>query len=834
MVVALDDDWEFATVAPNSDRPADALWTSIGGRTTVGGAMRCLGRWSLETASAEAADSFDDSDHWFRVSFDVPLIDAGDRVLLELDGVATISQIFIDDNMLGESSNMFATHRFDVTQFVGTGGRHEVSLRCASLSIWLHDRRMSRAAWRTRLVGDQKLRGVRTTLLGRIPSWSPTVSVVGPWRPVRVVVERSLLLDDVSVRFSGPGPTVEVRIAATATIARAVLHVGSRSADLDVVRNGPACAVRGSLDLDGLARWWPHTHGEPALHDVRIDVTLVDGTTTTIGLGRTGARTVTVDRGASGRGFTVQVNGTNVFCRGASVMPIDVATLESPDAEQHLLLVRLRDAGCNLIRVSGTCAYERDRFFDLCDELGLLVWHDLPFANFDYPTDPEFAAEVTSEVSQFLRRTQFAPSIAVICGGSEVEQQATMLGLPPSSTDASLANTVVREVVEEHRPDVLYVPSSPTGGHLPFAANEGIAHYFGVGAYRRPLADARHADVKFAAECLAFANVPSARSVAELSKNGGIAPTSPRWKAGVPRDSGTGWDFDDVRDHYVHELFGIDPTELRFSDPARYLAVARATSAELMTRTLAEWRRPGSSCAGAIVWFANDLRPGAGWGLLDSECRPKAALHGFAHASQPIALLAIDEGLNGLDLWLCNDTSDAVDATVELTMLRNGATSTTSGRSPMFAPARGATRVCADAVFGHFSDPTYAYRFGPPSHDAIAARVVGIDGRVLARSLFIRPGLRIEVDHQLHLRVEASWVASNTFELTVSANRLARHVSFDIAGAVVEREQLQIVPGDPQTVRASLDRDASRPARGYVTALNAPGEVAFAISDRQQ
>ena len=88
----------------------------------------------------------------------------------------------------------------------------------------------------------------------------------------------------------------------------------------------------------------------------------------------------------------------------------------------------------------------------------------------------------------------------------------------------------------------------------------------------------------------------------------------PRWKAGVPRDAGTGWDFDDVRDHYLRLLFGVDPAELRRCDHERYLELSRAVSGEAMAAVFGEWRRPGSPCGGGLVLWLRDLVPGAGWG----------------------------------------------------------------------------------------------------------------------------------------------------------------------------------------------------------------------------
>ncbi len=98
--------------------------------------------------------------------------------------------------------------------------------------------------------------------------------------------------------------------------------------------------------------------------------------------------------------------------------------------------------------------------------------------------------------------------------------------------------------------------------------------------------------------------------------------TDPRWKRAVPRDPGAGWDFEDVRDHYLTTLFGVDPAQLRWADFARYLDLSRAVSCILMEHVFAEWRRVGSRCAGGLVWQLQDLVPGAGWGVIDPPGDP--------------------------------------------------------------------------------------------------------------------------------------------------------------------------------------------------------------------
>ena len=837
-VVELSDGWQYAYTVAGAGAVDDSAWLDVGPRTTAAGARRHLGTWSLDDAGPT---DFDADDHWFRCQ--VPLAPAApaERLTLELDGLATIGDVYWNGELVASTASMFAALAIDVTELVKP--TNELRIHCRSLHQWLSGRKQPRARWKTKLVTDQRLRAVRTTLLGRIPSWSPPVVVVGPWRPVRIVRHHGVVLEAIRTRQLDDSLVVSIRVAhlGSVTITGGEVHFGDQSAPLAASTDagaradgGPTFALTGAVSTSGLARWWPHTHGDPALHRLWLRLNAGDGTSVEIDLGRAGVRTIDVDHGPDGRGFGLRVNGEGIFCRGGAVMPLDVATFMAGADELRALLGTARDAGCNMVRVSGTAAYEQPAFFDVCDELGILVWHDLPFANFDYPRDPEFTTAVQTEVTAFLHRTERSPSLAVVCGGSEIEQQAAMVGLAHDVLTDSLARTVIREVVAACRPDLVYVPSSPTGGHLPFANDEGVNHYFGVGAYRRPLADARHASVRFASECLAFANVPVPPTVAALLGEHHTAPTAPRWKERVPRDRGTGWDFDDVRDHYVHELFGIDPFALRFADPARYLAVGRAASAEILKRVFAEWRRPGSTCRGALVWTLNDLWAGAGWGLIDVHGRAKAALHGMALVLQPVALLAVDEGLNGLDLWACNDGDTDVIGRIELRAFRDGRVVVAEGAVDVVVPARGAARVRADEAFGRFTDPTYAYRFGPPAHDIIAARLVDQAGHVIGRATYVPPGRVLTVDPAVGLTASASWVSDEILGIEIASVHAARYVTVEAQAGRPLVDHVDVMPGDPQVLLVRFGPDASVPVRIYVSAINADHEISVTVPDRRQ
>src|SRR5690606_27365737 len=147
---------------------------------------------------------------------------------------------------------------------------------------------------------------------------------------------------------------------------------------------------------------------------------------------------------------------------------------------------------------------------------------------------------------------------------------------------------------------------SPYGGALPVHPDQGDVHYYGVGAYLRDVDDAEDSGVRFASECLAFANVPEPVTLRRGFGTSRATVHSPTWKAGSPLDSGAGWDFDGIRDEYLRRLFQVDPLAVRYSEPTRYEELARVTTGELMLRTFARWRSAGNPCAGGLVWFWRD------------------------------------------------------------------------------------------------------------------------------------------------------------------------------------------------------------------------------------
>jgi len=748
------------------------------------------------TAAAAVGDDaldYDARDWWFTTRFHAEPAAAGETVALGLEGLATVAEVYLNGELVLSGESMFAGHELDVGARLR--GDNELVIGCRALHPLLAARRRPRARWRTRLVTSGNLRFYRTMLLGRAPGFAPGPAVVGPWRPVWLQRCSGRRLEAVALRARVRDDVGVVSVAATLRGAREALalDVGEHRVALSVDAVG---RVSGELRIPDCRRWWPHTHGEPALHDVAIA-----GDEGVLHRGRVGFRTLEAPDDLATDGPALTINGVDVFCRGAVWTPPSLRKPSGDRAHYEPVLRRLTAGGLNMLRVPGTAAYESDAFYDLCDELGILVWQDFMFANLDYPeSEPEFLDGVAREAREQLSRIAGRPSLAVLCGGSEVAQQVAMLGLDPALAHGPLFGEVLPAAVADADVDAPYVPSAPWGGELPFRTDRGVAHYFGVGAYRRPLADARLAEVRFAAESLAFANLSD----------------EPEPDLGVPRDAGADWDFADVRDHYLRELFGLDPAHLRTTDPARYRALSRVVSGEVMAETFGEWRRAASPCRGALVLWSKDLEPGAGWGLLDHRGEPKVAFRHVARALAPVATWTTDEGLGGIDVHVANDRGLPLRAHLRVALYRDFALRVEESVTELELAARGWARFGVEALLGRFVDVSWAYRFGAPAQDLVAVSLLDADGELLSQAFRFPVGRPLALgDVGLRGRLQGT-------RLVVAADRFAYGVRVHAAGFDPSDDAFGVEPGGERTIELRGGAGPRGPAAVTLTALNAP------------
>jgi beta-mannosidase len=835
--------WELASSSPGAVKDVAVLptagltWAGVHNVSTAAAALAQLEVWSLDGAGQR----FDSQDWWWRTAFPRP--EGGGQAWLCFDGIATLAEVWLNGELILCSRNMFVQHEADVTRLLGP--YNDLVICCRALDADLKLKR-ARPRWRAPMIEHQQLRWIRTTLLGRTPGWSPPVAAVGPWREVRLEHRSATRLQDVCYRS-------EIVVSDNGRIC-AMIHVSARvvgDAD-ELLAAGPQFVVgRGdhlwtaalvrSMDVDHVHAsltiidadlWWPHTHGEPALYQVYVEwpalgeVAIQRQAVRDIGL-----RTIALDT-IKGR-FQLNVNGVPVFCRGAVWTPLDIVTLGADDSQYESAISLARDAGMNMLRIAGTNVYELEGFYRACDAAGILVWQDLMFANMQYPDeDDAFVQEVSIELLQQLTRISQHACCAIWCGNSEVEQQAAMFGAERSLWKSALFNEAIPALIALHSTGIPYVASSACNVDEPSIANNGFPHqanlgctsYYGIGAYLRPLPDAQLSQLSFASECLAFAHIPDERGLADMPGGLSLRTHHALWKQRTPRDLGAGWDFEDVRDHYLKLLFAVDPAQLRSFDHERYLAMSRVVTGEVLLAAYSQWRSAESVCSGALVLFFKDLWAGAGWGLVDASGQPKAAFHYARRAMATIAMFANDAGVNGVTGNFVNDSNVAVEGVCQIRLLRDGHIEVAKTEREVSVAAHSAKAVSLASWFDHFYDLAYSYRFGPMPYDVMHLRWT-LSGQP-KDAWFFPGGLHRTVQPDLGLRGRVIRSAANSAKLVISTDRFSQAVYANVSGYYCKDNYVHVAPGSEVEIDLmssqgpSQDTQPTMPISGTLTAIN--------------
>jgi beta-mannosidase len=795
--------WSFCGVAPDafsapSDLSEDLNWLNATVPCTAASALRDLGQWSFDTQ----ARRFDAEDWWFRCEFVTQPHDR--RVVLGFEGLATLADVWLNGEQILSSENMFIAHEVDVTGRVSDN--NSLIVRFRSLDKALTAKR-PRPRWKAPMMENQQLRWFRTTVLGRTPGWSPAAAAVGPWRPVWIEFRDHIEIRDLRLRTSIEGNDGKLHLDLQHS---PLTDTKIISAELVVSKNGQrfsqtlaleASSAHGELSVPGVERWWPHTHGEPALYSaqlmLKLESTDAQPMSHAIDLGNVGFRTVRVD--TSNGGFRVLVNDVPIFCRGACWTPIDSISLNASAEAYARAVEQVREAGMNMIRIAGTTIYEDDALFDECDARGVLIWQEFMFANMDFPEDDErFRTLVEAEVCEQITRLRHHPAVGIFCGNSEVEQQAAMFGTTRERWSPPLFHSVIPALIAREAPEIFYWPSSAHGGSFPHQPSTGTTSYYGVGAYLRPIDDARRSDVKFATECLAFANP----KIGDLESSQAIRPllsqTQESVVAEINSERHTQQAFEYVRDFYLARLFGVDPRQMFEATRERYAHLAEAAAGEVMMQCFNEWRRPQSTCGGAIIWFWRDLVPGNGWGVISRDGTAKPVFYYLRRALQPLRIFMTDEGCNQPAVHIVNDAATRFSGKLILRAFRKDDAAPLAREMDLDVEPRTAITISTAAMLEWFVDVGYVFQFGPPTYDVLSAELTNAAGSVMTEVLLPLGLGAARGDPQLTATIDRS---AATPLLILRAEKFAPCVRIASPDCVAEDNYFPMLPGSQREVR---------------------------------
>ncbi|OCW57366.1 glycoside hydrolase family 2 protein [Hoeflea olei] len=685
---------------------------------------------------------------------------------LSFESVDCVAEIRLNGALLGRVDNQFLRQDFEVGETL-VADENLIEVRFLSNSAEAAAR-ASRSAFPVPYSTDNNrlphYNFLRKTHCDAGWDWNIALSPLGLGGPVTLRRSERARLDDVMVRqqHSGGSVTLEIDLHYTAfeagVIEAQALCDGVTAAATVEVWPG-AGSARLTLKIDDPKLWWPAGHGPQPLYDLTVKL---GQDTRTHRIGFRQIELVT-EPDADGHSFLFRVNGRDIFMRGANWIPADALPARAtPEAVRDRLLSAL-EANMTMIRVWGGGRYEPDWFYEICSELGLLVWQDFMFSCSLYPAhDPAWLDSVRREAHQQIRRLSGHPCLALWCGDNEVIGGLTWYPESRANRDRYLAiyarlNAALEEAIGEERPDVAFWPSSPSVGRLDFGDGwhndaSGDMHFWDVWHSAKDFEHYRTVRPRFCSE-FGFQSFPSNRIIA-----GFTAPEDRNVSSAVmdlhQRNRGG-------NSRIVETLARYFRFPERFEDMTWLSQVSQA----LAMKTAVEfWRSCKPRCMGALYWQLNDTWPVASWASLEYGGGWKLVHYMARRFNAPVLVTAQPDADSGeIVLWAINDTDRAVALEVNARRVSAGSAVTECGAWSCSCPtdravelARLPASALAEDEFLHFSwqdsggahagendylpRPPKTYRLAEPT---IERRETG-DGVTLVSDL---PALYVTHDH---------------------------------------------------------------------------------------
>ncbi|MFZ3567598.1 glycoside hydrolase family 2 protein [Streptomyces sp. BH097] len=610
---------------------------------------------------------------------------AHERTDLVFDGIDTAARITVDGEPLARTRNMHRSYRFDVT---GRSGELRVDFASA----------YEEAAAVRELTGERPnvypapSQYIRKMACSFGWDWGPTVVTAGLWRPVRIERWSTARLARVRPLVTVDGSTgrvdLRVEVECTGRGAERPLTARASVAGVEVHASVEGDAATLVLDVPDVRLWWPRGYGEQPLYDVEL--TLLDGSEELdTWRRRVGFRTVEIDQSADdhGTGFTFVVNGVRIFVRGINWIPDDVLPSRITPGRYRTRLTQAAEANVDLVRVWGGGIYEDDAFYDACDELGLMVWQDFPFACSAYPEEQPLRGEVEAEARENVCRLMPHPSLVLWNGNNE-----NLWGFREWGWEDELAGDswgegyylgLLPRVVAELDPTRPYTAGSPWSGswdHHPNDADHGTFHSWEVWNrldYTEYLSEVP----RFVAE-FGWQAPPAMATLRRALPGERLASDSPGMLHHQKAEDGNGKLQRGLERHFVAPEGDFD----------RWHYLTQVVQARAVATGIEHWRANWPRCAGTVVWQLNDCWPVSSWSAVDGDGRLKP-LHHELRRVYADRLLTLQPVREEPELVLSNLGASPWTTTVTLRLMRADGTMAGQARLRASAGPRQVTRV---------------------------------------------------------------------------------------------------------------------------------------------
>lgn len=639
-----------------------------------------------------------EADWEYRHSFAVPAdLLAEERIFLVCDGLDTLATVVLNGQILGQTDNMFRQYRWDVKPILQAGA-NELHITFASPVRYVSARQATRpmAGVSQAIPGGPHLRKAPCQFGW---DWGPQLPPIGVWKDIRLEGGSGARLADVHLQQHHANGEVKVEVQAEVqpfepAAEPLALAVNITAPDGHVMMaQAPVAEGRAGLTIpiENPQFWWPNGYGAQPLYEVKVEVKAEIATVDSASY-RIGLRTIELhqETDAWGRSFQFVVNGVPLFAKGSDWIPADSFPTRLTAAALEGLIRSAAQTHQNMLRVWGGGFYEDERFYDLCDRYGILVWQDFIFSCSIYPLDePDFVESLRVEVVENVRRLRHRASLALWCGNNEMEQgwvewnwNTPELQNLKAAYDRFFHHTLPAWCTAED-PDHAYWPSSPSSD-TPFVApngqHQGDAHYWDVWHGRKPFTAYRDQYPRFMSE-FGFQALPPLATIRTYADQADWNMTSYIMEQHQKNASGNSL--------MVGQM--LDTFRLP-KDFNSLVYLSMVLQAEGIRYGVEHWRRHPDRVAGTLYWQLNDCWPVASWSSLDYFGRWKA-LHYAARRFYAPVMLSIEDQSLSQGLYVTNELRQRWTGEVYWTLETLTGETLAAGCELVDAAPQGATHV---------------------------------------------------------------------------------------------------------------------------------------------